>query len=105
MSSFGISSGNKKDVISMTVFAAVPIPSLIDSWHTLQDEVGLKQVIEILTRFSLFQSTRGDSLSVHRLVQEVVRDSINNEDKHIILLNAMRMDPFTHWFLTYVINI
>jgi hypothetical protein len=27
----GISSGNKKDVISMTVFAAVPIPSLIDS--------------------------------------------------------------------------
>jgi hypothetical protein len=32
---------------------------------TLQDEVGLKQVLEILTRFSLFQSTRGDSLSVH----------------------------------------
>jgi hypothetical protein len=30
---------------------------------TLQDEVGLKQVLEILTKFSLFQSTRGDSLS------------------------------------------
>jgi hypothetical protein len=34
------------------------------------------------------------SLSVHRLVQEVIRDSINNEDKHIILLNAIRMVNF-----------
>lgn len=61
---------------------------------TLEDEVGLKQVLEILTRFSLFQSTHRDSLSVHRLVQEVIRDSINNEDKHIILLNAIRMVNF-----------
>jgi hypothetical protein len=61
---------------------------------TLDDEMGLKQVIEILTRFSLFQSTRGDSLSVHRLVQEVIRDSINNEDKHLILINAIRMVNF-----------
>jgi hypothetical protein len=56
--------------------------------------VGLKQVLEILTRFSLFQSTRGDSLCVHRLVQEVIRDSIKNEDKHIILLDAIRMVNF-----------
>ena len=61
---------------------------------TLEDEVGLKQVIEILARFSLFQSTREDSLSVHRLVQEVIRDSINNEDKHLILINAIRMVNF-----------
>ncbi|CAG2201874.1 unnamed protein product [Mytilus edulis] len=46
--------------------------------EALQDTFGVKQVIEILTRFSLFQQYREDALSVHRLVQEVIRDTIQD---------------------------
>jgi len=33
--------------------------------------------VEILTRFSLLQIYNQDTLSVHRLVQEVIRNDIN----------------------------
>jgi tetratricopeptide (TPR) repeat protein len=82
------------DIPKELINVGCPVFEDEDINDTLQDEVGLKQVLEILTIFSLFQSTRGDSLSIHRLVQEVVRDSIKNEDKHIILLNAIRMVNF-----------
>ena len=82
------------DIPKELINVGSPVVEDDDINDTLEDEVGLKQVLEILTRFSLFQSTRGDSLCVHRLVQEVIRDSIKNEDKHIILLNAIRMVNF-----------
>ncbi|CAG2195420.1 unnamed protein product [Mytilus edulis] len=60
--------------------------------ESLQDSFGGKQIIEILTRFSLFQQYREDTLSVHRLVQEVIRDSLRDlSNVKIILQHATRM--------------
>ncbi|CAC5386845.1 unnamed protein product [Mytilus coruscus] len=52
-----------------------------EAYETLRDPVGIKHAVEILTRFSLFQRYRSDSLSVHRLVQEVIRSSIDRNEK------------------------
>ncbi|CAG2196345.1 unnamed protein product [Mytilus edulis] len=59
--------------------------------EVLEDEMGCKQVIEILTRFSLFQRVHDTSLSVHRLVQEVIRDNMHLKQRCLILQHAMRM--------------
>ncbi|CAC5360147.1 unnamed protein product [Mytilus coruscus] len=59
--------------------------------EVLEDEMGCKQVIEILTRFSLFQRVHDTSLSVHRLVQEVIRDNMHLKHRCLILQHAMRM--------------
>ncbi|CAG2196364.1 unnamed protein product [Mytilus edulis] len=59
--------------------------------EVLDDEIGCKQVIEILTRFSLFQRKSDSSLSVHRLVQEVIRDDMHDTHRCLILQHAMRM--------------
>ena len=49
-----------------------------------------KEIVEILTKFSLFQSTRHSSLSVHRLVQQVIR-SRSEERSTDVLLSGVRM--------------
>ena len=49
-----------------------------DFIDALQDSLGVKQIVEILTRFSLFQIYDQDTLSVHRLVQEVIRNDIDD---------------------------
>ncbi|WAR07910.1 STIP1-like protein [Mya arenaria] len=59
------------------------------------DDIGPKQIMEILTKFSLFQQRYSDSVSVHRLVQEIVREKVtgygNQKDT---LRNAARMIHF-----------
>ena len=63
-----------------------------DLKDAMGDEAGVKQVIAILTRFSLFQSSREGSLQVHRLVQEVIRDNIKDvNDKFNVLHAAIKM--------------
>ncbi|WAR07803.1 STIP1-like protein [Mya arenaria] len=61
----------------------------------LNDDIGPKQIMEILTRFSLFKQNNSESISVHRLVQEIVRekvtDTMNQKDT---LRNAARMVHF-----------
>ncbi|CAC5372905.1 unnamed protein product [Mytilus coruscus] len=57
----------------------------------LDDEMGCSQIIEILTRFSLFQRLHGTSLSVHRLVQEVIRDNMEIQHRFLILQHPIRM--------------
>ena len=52
------------------------------------DGAGVKQVIAILTRFSLFQRSREGSVQVHRLVQEVVRDSLTDVNAKLDVLHA-----------------
>lgn len=61
--------------------------------HALQDELGIKQVLEILTRFSLFQLYgEKKTLSVHRVVQEVIRVSLtDNEYVFNLIQNTIRM--------------
>jgi tetratricopeptide (TPR) repeat protein len=49
-----------------------------DFIDALQDSLGVKQIVEILTRFSLFRKCDQDTLSVHRLVQEVIRNNIDD---------------------------
>ncbi|XP_052810412.1 uncharacterized protein LOC128238488 isoform X2 [Mya arenaria] len=58
----------------------------------LNDDIGPKQIMEILTRFSLFQKRYHDSVSVHRLVQEIVREKVvDKKTEKNILRNAARM--------------
>ena len=50
-----------------------------------------KQIIEILTKFSLFQRKNWNSLGLHRLVQEVIRNSLTTEETISSLLRAARI--------------
>ena len=68
-----------------------PVVEDNDLTEALDDDVGCRQVIEILTRFSLFQLMKDKCLSVHRLVQEVIRDNMNNNRRHCIFEHASRM--------------
>ena len=63
-----------------------------DVKKTMKSSLGVKQVTEILTRFSLFQRSGKGRFQVHRLVQEVIRD--NNDDprkKAIVIQGAVKM--------------
>jgi hypothetical protein len=51
------------DIPKELINVGFPVVEDEDINDTLQDEVGLKQVLEILTRFSLFQSTRRDKVT------------------------------------------
>ncbi|XP_052074713.1 uncharacterized protein LOC127712365 [Mytilus californianus] len=62
-----------------------------EAYETLTDPVGIKHAVEILTRFSLFQRYRSESLSVHRLVQEVIRSNVDRNEKKFVLQCAVRM--------------
>ena len=48
-----------------------------------------KQIIDILTKFSLFQRKAYHSLGLHRLVQEVIRSRMNNKETASSLLRAV----------------
>lgn len=62
-----------------------------DLKESLEDDLGQRQIVEILTQFSLFQRRDDTSISVHRLVQEVVREHITDKDQITILQSASRM--------------
>ncbi|VDI48370.1 Hypothetical predicted protein [Mytilus galloprovincialis] len=68
-----------------------PNIEVLDAHETLSDPVGVKQVVEILTRFSLFQRCRTNSLSVHRLVQEIIRNNICINKRQQVIQSAIRM--------------
>ena len=48
-------------------------------------------IVEVLARFSLFQRHTSGSLSLHRLVQEVIRNRMTIEEKASSLLIAIRL--------------
>ena len=50
-----------------------------------------RQIVEILTKFSLFQKKNWNSLGLHRLVQEVIRNSLTTEKTTSSLLRAARI--------------
>ena len=82
-----------------------PLVESDDLHQALIDEISTKEVLRILTRFSLFQRNGSSTVSVHRIVQEVIRDSIRRtDDTKFILQCAVRMlnfafdetaDPYT----------
>ena len=49
------------------------------------------QIMETLTKFSLFQRKNSRSLSLHRLVQEVIRNRMSSEEIALSLLTAIRL--------------
>ena len=53
--------------------------------------LGCRQVLKLLTDFSLFTYVEAHSVSTHRLVQELVRESLNPESKAESFTDAVRM--------------
>ena len=53
--------------------------------------LGRRQVLKLLTDFSLFTYVEAHSVSTHRLVQELVRESLNPESKAESFTDAVRM--------------
>ena len=43
--------------------------------------IGAEQIVDLLLRFSLFKRKSDDSLSIHRLVQETLKERYSNEDE------------------------
>ena len=58
---------------------------------SVQSDFGTKAVLSLLTKFSLFRRLSKNSYSVHRLVQEVIRDNIDVRRKPEVLRRALRM--------------
>ena len=54
--------------------------------------LGAVQIVDLLVKFSLFKQTTPDTLSMHRLVQETLRNSLNSDgETNQVLSCAMRM--------------
>lgn len=58
----------------------------------LEMPLGAQQVVDLLIKFSLFKRKSDDSLSIHRLVQETLRDRCDSEgETDNVLSSAIRM--------------
>ena len=53
--------------------------------------LGSREVLKLLTDFSLFKETRNSSLTVHRLVQEVIRENLGPREKVESIVDAARL--------------
>ena len=72
-----------------------PLLDSKDLPNCLDNELGQKEIIEILTKFSLFQLSKEDSecvLSVHRLIQEVIRTNIGENADAEPMLRSVLVD-------------
>ena len=56
--------------------------------------LGRREVLKLLTDFSLFKETRNSSLCVHRLVQDVIRENLEPDEKVESLVDAARLLRF-----------
>ncbi|HYO49723.1 MAG TPA: FxSxx-COOH system tetratricopeptide repeat protein [Chloroflexia bacterium] len=53
-------------------------------WGTVADEVKINRIIGVLRRYSLIEvNNEKESLSIHRLVQAVVRDGLSNDESKV----------------------
>ncbi len=53
--------------------------------------LGCRQVVKLLTDFSLFSYVEVDSITTHRLIQELVRENLDPESKAESFIDALRM--------------
>ena len=60
----------------------------------VNSRIGGRQLINLLTNFSLFTHVNAHSVSTHRLVQELVRESLSPEDKARSFVDAIRLLSF-----------
>ena len=56
--------------------------------------LGSRQVVKLLTDFSLFTYVHAHSVSTHRLVQELVRENLDPEEKAKSFVDAVRLLSF-----------
>ena len=63
--------------------------------HCVSTSLGSRQVVKLLTDFSLFKETRASCLRVHRLVQEVIRENLQPEQKAESIVDAVRLLRFS----------
>ena len=67
----------------------------------LKMPIGAEQIVDLLLRFSLFKRKSDDKLSIHRLVQETIKERYDGEDKpEEVFSSAIRM--LHHSFLDCV---
>ena len=60
----------------------------------LSSRLGPRQVVRLLTDFSLFMYVNAHSVSIHRLVQELVRENLDPENKAKSFVDAARLLSF-----------
>ena len=53
--------------------------------------LGCRQVLKLLTDFSLFTYVKANSISTHRLVQDLIKESLRPESKAESFIDAVRM--------------
>ena len=57
--------------------------------------LGCRQIVKLLTDFSLYSYIEVDSIRTHRLIQELVRESVDHESKAKSFIDALRMLSYT----------
>jgi tetratricopeptide (TPR) repeat protein len=60
----------------------------------MSSPLGCRQVVKLLTDFSLFTYVHAHSVSTHRLVQELVRENLDPEEKAKSFVDAVRLLSF-----------
>ena len=60
----------------------------------VSSRLGPRQVVKLLTDFSLFMYVHAHSVSIHRLVQELVRENLDPEKKAKSFVDAVRLLSF-----------
>ena len=61
----------------------------------VSSSLGSREVLKLLTDFSLFKETHDSSLTVHRLVQEVIQENLDTEGKVESIVDAVRLLCFS----------
>ena len=77
----------QKDIINV----GEPLVEDVEFYECVKTTLGRYHVLMLLTDFSLFTETLSSSLSVHHLVQEVIQESLNEEEKVQSIVDAVRM--------------
>ena len=60
----------------------------------VSSQIGCRRLVTLLTNFSLFTYVHVSTLSTHRLVQEIVRESLGPEEKAQSFVDAVRLLSF-----------
>ncbi len=71
----------------------VGIPEVEDVAYRkcVSSPLGCRQIVKLLTDFSLFSYVEVDSIRTHRLIQELVRENLDPESKAESFIDALRM--------------
>jgi parallel beta-helix repeat protein len=82
---------NGSEIEEELVNAGTPEVEDVAYRKCVSSPLGCRQVLKLLTDFSLFTYAKAHSVSTHRLVQELVRESLNPHSKAESFTDAVRM--------------